>query len=248
MRNQLVSVIESLKADRRLASFDEPEIKQNIVLRILSMLGWDIFNTYEVYLDERGCGRALYSLKVNGSTKVFIEVMHPREEIKIYERFREHFLKEKYGFVILTNGVTWWFHFAPLHDAIRWDEEKFYTIDILYQGSEDIASRFSDFLSRENVASGNALINAETASKSEQRNLIVETLPKAWDSIIEDADKTLIELISNRAERLCGYKVGAEMVERFLREHKGNFRISEPSAREQDFALTTALSPSFKEN
>jgi predicted type IV restriction endonuclease len=44
MGDQLSSFIESLKSDRRIVSFDEASTKQAVVTRLLSLLGWDIFN------------------------------------------------------------------------------------------------------------------------------------------------------------------------------------------------------------
>lgn len=248
MRNQLVSVINRLKAGR-LASFDDCEVKHVVVLPLLSILGWDISNSDEAYQHDKPCGRAEYSLMVNGITKVFIEAMKKGERLKSYEKYRNYFLREKDGFVILTNGVTWWFYFSPLHDMVKWEEELFYVIDILHQKSDDIASRFIDFLSKQNVMSGNALINAEKGLYEKMR-----LCPKRWNQIIENIENGVNEYagkslahIKRNTERVSGFKTDAWIVERFLREHKGNFRISEPSAREEDFSLTT-VSPAFKKN
>ena len=48
MKENLSSLVNQLKQDRRLASFDEAATKLTVVLHILSLLGWDIYNTDEV--------------------------------------------------------------------------------------------------------------------------------------------------------------------------------------------------------
>ncbi len=64
MQDQLISFIESLKADRRLVSFDEAATKQAIIVKLLSLLGWDIFNIDEVTPEYSVGGRRVdYSFK-----------------------------------------------------------------------------------------------------------------------------------------------------------------------------------------
>ena len=43
MQNHLISFIERLKAGRGVMSFNEAETKQEIIVRILAFLDWDIF-------------------------------------------------------------------------------------------------------------------------------------------------------------------------------------------------------------
>lgn len=48
MREKLLQLINQLKSDKRLISFDEASTKQAVILRILSLIGWDTFNIDEV--------------------------------------------------------------------------------------------------------------------------------------------------------------------------------------------------------
>ena len=48
MEERLLSLVEQLKSDRRLASFDEAATKQIVLLRIISLLWWNIYNIDEV--------------------------------------------------------------------------------------------------------------------------------------------------------------------------------------------------------
>jgi predicted type IV restriction endonuclease len=45
---QLISFIESLKTNLRLSSYGEEATKQSLVLPLLNMLGWNVFNVEEV--------------------------------------------------------------------------------------------------------------------------------------------------------------------------------------------------------
>ena len=104
----------------------------------------------------------------------------------------------------------------PLHEG-SWEQRKFYTIEIYDQDSKEITQKFIDFLSKEKVISGKSVDNAENIYRSRQKqNLIRETLPKAWNKIIDESDEILIELIAETTEKLCGYKPDYAIVERFI--------------------------------
>jgi len=226
MQNHLISFIERLKAGRRVMSFNEAETKQEIIVRILSFLDWDIFNTDEVKPEYSvGEERVDYSLRIGDANKVFIEVKKIGEELeKHQEQLLSYSYKQGVRFSILTNGVTWWFY-LPWQEG-SWEQRKFYTIDILQQESEDIASKFIDFLSKGNIDSGKAVQNAEEIYKGQQRlNILKDTLPKAWNKIIEEPDELLIDLINETTERLCGYRTDTEMIEQFLSRHKNHLII-----------------------
>ncbi len=227
MQNQSISFIENLKADRRIISFDEAATKQAVVTRLLSLLGWDIFNIDEVTPEYSiGEGRVDYSLRIGNVNKVFIEVKKIGEELeKHQEQLLEYSYKQGVRLSVLTNGVTWWFY-LPWQEG-SWEQRKFYSIDILQQESNDVVSKFIDFLSKDNISNGKAIQNAEEIYKGQQKlNILRETLPKAWNKIIEEADDTLIELINDIAERLCGFKADPELIEQFLSKHKNHLIIS----------------------
>ncbi len=227
MKEQLLSFVGTLNLDRRIISFDEAATKQAVVLRVLSLLGWDTFNIDEITPEYSVGGRRVdYSLIISNVSRVFIEVKRIGEELEIHqEQLLNYAFQEGVKLAILTNGVTWWFY-LPLHEG-SWMQRKFYTIDILQQEPEDIVSKFMDFLSRENVASGTAIENAEAIYKGQQKqNILRETIPKAWNKVVSEADELLIELINETTEKICGYKADSGMIEQFLVEYKGQLIIS----------------------
>lgn len=226
MREQLDTFIKSLKEDRKVISYDEAATKQAIILQLLSILKWNTYNTDEVTPEYSvGGGNVDYSLRVGGLNKVFIEVKRVGEELENHqEQLLNYSFQEGVKLAILNNGRTWWFY-LPLHEG-SWEQRRFYTIDILEQETEEVVSKFSDFLSKDNVASGQAVQNAEEVYKSHRKETISkDTLPKAWNKIIQDTDEVLIDLVSETTERLCGYKPNAEMIGRFIAENSNRLLI-----------------------
>jgi len=247
MQDKLISLIESLKADRRISSFDEASTKQAVVVKLLYLLGWDIFNIDEVTPEYSvGAKRVDYSLRIGNLNKVFIEVKKTGENLEDHqEQLLNYSFQEGVKLSVLTNGVTWWFY-LPLNEG-SWEQRKFYAIDILQQDSKDVATKFIDFLSKDNVASGKAIQNAEAIYKGQQKKKILsEAIPKAWNKIIEEADELLIELINDTTEKLCGFKADVEMIEDFLSRYKNNLIIHAiPPSPNQTVAQGITSTPEY---
>jgi hypothetical protein len=75
MQEQLKVFIDRLKTDRKIDTYDEAATKQAVVLKLLSLLGWDTFNIDEVTPEYSVAGKRVdYALKINNLDKVFIEV------------------------------------------------------------------------------------------------------------------------------------------------------------------------------
>lgn len=226
--SQIQSFIENLKKDRRIETFDEAATKQAVILRILSFLGWDAFNIDEVTPEYSVASQRIdYSLRIHHTNKVFIEVKKISEELeKHQEQLLNYSFQEGVKLAVLTNGISWWFY-LPLNEG-SWEQRKFYTIDIFEQQSADISEKFHEFLSRENVESGQAVTYAERIYKNQQkRQFARKSLPKAWNKLIEEPDELLIELLGETAERLSGYKTDLEVVAEFMQKHHSNLTIPE---------------------
>ena len=218
MNEKLLAFVKEVQKNKQLNSFNEESTKQGVILRMLASLGWDPFNPNEITPEYSVGGKRVdYALRYNDSNKVFIEVKKIGEELeKHQEQLLNYSFKEGVQLAILTNGISWWFY-LPLREG-SWEQRKFYTIEIYDQDANDITSKFVDFLSKENVISGEYIINAERVYKSRQKQyLIKETLPKAWDKITKEPDELLVELLAETTEKLCGYKPDSESVERFLK-------------------------------
>jgi predicted type IV restriction endonuclease len=242
MNEELFHFVETLKkrkGSERLDYSDEAATKQGIVLRILSLLGWNAFNIDEVKPEHAVAeGRVDYSLRIERKDRLFIEVKKAGEELDGHEeQLLAYSFKAGIRIAVLTNGFKWWFY-LPLNEG-SWEQRKFYMIDISQQESQDVVSKFIDFLSRDNVTNEKVITNAEEVYKSRKKESILkETFLKAWDRLISEPDDRLIELMTNKTEELCGYKPDAELVEQFLVKRVTQRAESTPQLVKSSFTPT----------
>ena len=89
------------------------------------------------------------------------------KDIRHQDQLVRYAFDEGVEIAILTNGATWWF-FLPIR-SVPWERRKVATLELNQQDSIEIAQRFIDLLSKENVCSGGAIQNAERHQVS--RNL-----------------------------------------------------------------------------
>lgn len=154
MKEELKAFIERLRREDKINHYDEEATKQAIVLRVLSMLGWDIFNIEEVtpqyYLRDF---RVDYSLRLNESNKVFIEVKRVGTDLEPYqEQLLKYSFLEGVDVAILTNGITWWFY-QPMQKG-SWQQRRFSSLNIINQELEEVVQKFIDYLSKESIKVG----------------------------------------------------------------------------------------------
>jgi hypothetical protein len=223
MRDKLLSVIQELTADlNRISSYSEVSTEQVVVERLLTSLGWDQYNIDEITRQYTlGDLRVDYALLLSRTPQVFIEVKRPQEsDLERHQKqLLDYSFRQGVPLAVLTNGIEWWFYLALTE--VSWEQRKFYTIDLSEQKPEDICDKLIDFLSKENVSSGDAIKNAERIRKSrDTKRTIVATLPKAWNQVVSDMDPVLVELLRDTTEKLCGFRPGIRDVKRFLRDYK----------------------------
>ena len=230
MKDGISEFIDKLKSDsKKISSYDEASTKQAIILRIIQLLGWntsDIDEVHPEYAVEKI--RVDYSLRLKNENKFFIEVKKPSEDLENHQKqLLQYSFEQGVDLASLTNGITWWFY-LPMK-RVMWSDRKFYTINISQQDSDDVANKFIDLLSKDNVKNGSALNNAHSIYKGEQKKRdISQTLPKVWKNIMEGSDNSFIELIANSVESMCGHKPDREIVEKYIIEQ------SKPIIREPE--------------
>lgn len=219
MTENIISFIEDIKI-KDMSSFNEASTKQIVIMRLLYILGWDIFNIDDV-IPEYSVGSMKVDYALKGKNKVFIEVKKIGEDLEKYQQqLLGYSFQEGVNLSILTNGITWWFY-LPLREG-DWRQRRFYTIDIFQQDSKEIALKFVAFISKENINNGDAIDNAESIYDGQQRsNALEDAIPKAWNRIIGEYDNILINLISDVAEKICGFRPDDEMVIQFLSKNFG---------------------------
>ena len=217
MAETIAQAVEQIKSAVSMHGLDESATKQGVVLRLLSLAGWNPFDLSEVVPEYTvGRRRVDYALMPGSPNAVFIEVKRPGENLDGHQQqLLEYCFQQGVKLAVLTNGRTWWLY-LPLQ-AGRWEQRRFLTIDLESQEPGIVERRFLEYLSREKVSSSQAVNDAEDLVESQQRaETIGKTTVEAWNHIVETPDELLVDLISETTERICGFKPEPELVEEFL--------------------------------
>ncbi len=229
MKQQIDSFIDELKSNKKISTFDEAATKQALILRLLSFLGWDIFDVEEVSPDYSVVNLSVsYALRIKNSTKALIEVKRVHEKL---DNHQKHLIglasREDVGIAILTNGVIWWFYLISAKGD--WQQKWFHSIDLLKQGADSIAPHLSDLLSKDKISKGQALKAAKALHQQKNQKIAADFVPKAWNQIISQPNKIFVELLSDTTEKLCGFKVESAQIEKFLKKHLNDWIIKNSS-------------------
>jgi len=231
MKKQIDTFIKDLKSNKKLDTFDEASTKQAVVLRLLSFLDWDIFNVEEVMPDYAvNSSSVSYALRIKNSNKVFIEVKRINEKLDNYQKSLLGFAsREGVNVSILTNGIIWWFYLTAATGSSQ--EKWFYSIDLLKQEADVFVPQLIDLLSKDKVAKGQALKTAKALNQNKKQKMASDIIPEAWNKIISQPNMIFVELLRETTEKICGYKVEAKIIERFLEKNLDKWLITKrPSA------------------
>jgi hypothetical protein len=213
---KLIEFIKKLQSDKRFSSYDEAAIKQAVVLKILSLLEWDPFDVDEVQPEYTVDGaRVDFLLRHNNTDRVFVFVKKGEELSRHQGEILTAAVQGKAKMALLTDGISWWF-FLPLLQGSA-EEKKFLALDMNAQKAEDLAEKLSDFLFRDSVISGKAQKAAEDIYNTRQKAFMVkENLPRAWDMIMKDPKRWLIDVLAEVTKQVCGHKPERATVEEFI--------------------------------
>jgi predicted type IV restriction endonuclease len=217
MEREILEFIKGIQSDERYDSFDEPAVKQGIVLKILSLLDWDPFDINQIkpeYSVEGG--KIDFSLMHKNSGKVFIGIRKGVEALREYqEELSNYAVQDKVPLVVLTDGIVWWFCLP--HLEVSPQEKRFYTMNVNERKAEEVAQNLEIFLSKENVHSGKAEKAAEEIYNARKKLLLIrQNLPKAWEKILSEPEKWLYEVLAQATNKLCGHTPDEETTKRFI--------------------------------
>lgn len=216
MEKKLIEFIESLKANKRLTSLDEASTKQAIVIKMLSLLDWDIFNVDEIKPDLVVKTHVVdYVLRKNKMNTVLISVKKVSEELDRHQKeILGSAIAEGVKLAILTNGVIWWFYLAFQEGS--YDQRRFCAIDLLRQKSNDVVPKLINLLEKSNVTSGQALKKAEAMQEARQTRVIDKALSEAWKKLLTRPPDVLIKLINETVVKISGYRAEEKVIVKYL--------------------------------
>jgi predicted type IV restriction endonuclease len=227
MNEQIANFIDALKKRPHISKCDETETKQGMILPVLQFLGWNVWDIEEVKPEypvegkkAAEGGKVDYCLRIKGKSEVFLEAKRPGEDLeKHQEQLLDYSFREGVDLAILSNGILWWFY-LPRKKG-HWKDRKFYAIDVIQQATDIIVEKFTRLLSRQLVQSGEALREAKSIDEQQGRQKkIAETLPKAWNKLINDGDVRLYDLLKETTESMCGFRPDDEDVKKMINHHK----------------------------
>lgn len=143
MKEQLTTLTEKIKTLKdRIRS--EEATKQSMVLPLLHILGYDIFNPEEV-IPEVSCDisnkgdKVDYVIANNGKHEILIECKDCHQNLNNHiNQLRKYFVASEARFALLTNGIKYLF-FSDHDKANIMDEKPFYSLDMMDLSEDDIS-------------------------------------------------------------------------------------------------------------
>lgn len=248
MKKKISSFVKDLKSNKKLSSFDEASTKQAVVLRLLSFLEWDIFDVEEVYPNFSDDGsQVAYALRIKNKNKVFIDVKRTDEKLDNYQKQLFSFaVQQGTELLVLTNGVEWWFYISS--EKGNFLQKRILTIDILDQEPDIFIPHFIDLLCKSNVSKGDAAKAAKTIHQNQKQQLAAEFLPEAWNQIVSQPNKILIEILSETTDKLSGHKPDSKVVEKFITKRLDNWIIKNIPKSQPLPAADLPATPAAKED
>ena len=219
MEQQLIEFVDGIKSNKQVGSFDEASTKQAIVLRLLFLLGWDIFNVDEVNPNlGNETQQADYALSIKNTRKVFIKVVRPKETLDPYqEKVFEYASKKGVEFAILTNGIIWWFYLSSNKGNAL--QNRFVALDFLKQKANDIEEQLTAFLKRDEISKGSSLKGATDILRKRLQQAAQKAIPEAWSKILSEPHEVLVKLLGETAEKISGIPAEKDAIVKFLSEY-----------------------------
>ena len=151
-----VAKIKDIATHAIQAITNEEATKTALILPMLSALGYDIFNPYEL-IPEMDCDlsrsgdKVDYAISFNGSIRIIIECKHHKCNLSAHApQLMKYYAASEAKCGILTNGIEYWFYSDTIKANIM-DDEPFFKFNILEMGNDAIEElhmftkeRFSD--------------------------------------------------------------------------------------------------------
>ena len=108
----IAQAVEQIRNTVSMGVLDESATKQGVVLRLLSLAGWDTFDISQVVPEYTvGTRRVDYVLRPGSPNAVFIEVKRLSENLERHQQqLLEYCFQEGVKLAVLTNGRTWWLY------------------------------------------------------------------------------------------------------------------------------------------
>ena len=213
----------------RISKMDAPTSERStirqIILPVLSALGWDVDNrngTYEVR-DEyqvsslKGSGKVDIALMgERGQCACLVEAKSPSVNLDdhVMQLFKYDASNASGTICVLTDGLEWRFY-LPREEGNP-EERQFARLRLREDQIEQIADDLRDFLSRSAVVNGEAERNAVKALKLRREEDIARRLLDLWREMLTEPDRELVTWVGKRISDQHGLSPSADQVAKII--------------------------------
>jgi len=202
---------------------NERAVSTGIDVPVLRALGWDDTNPREVqpeFANPRG--RVDYALSARAGERpiIFIEVKGVGRSAEADRQLFEYAFHEGVPLAVLTDGQTWNFYLPGQHGS--YEERRVYQIDMVERETDEIVARFRRYLEKSRIIDRTALTDAQSDYQERANGRIAaDWMPRAWAEILQQPDRELIQLLSERTEAMSGHRPAEQSLVSFLRNQIG---------------------------
>lgn len=248
------TTVDGIRVQLREGRFlNEADVSNGVIMPILHGLDWPVFTVSVVapqYPVENPAQHSAGSKTwvdfalcnpTHSKPLVFVEIKKVgtlssiQEAGKALDQLMQYAFKSGVPIAVLTDGQEWEFY-LPTKPG-NYTERQVYKLDLVERDISESCSRLRRYLAYSAVLQGIALSNAEADHQDDHRKSEIEkTLPAAWNSLLEAADESLVEVLSEKVEDLCGFKPDPEVCAEFLSAIPGG--QSSPALPEQSAPAT----------
>jgi len=214
--------IHEIKIGIKLERFpNEEAVKQGIIIRILTALSWNCWDTKIVCPEySTGSGRVDYALcDTFEKPIVFIEAKKDLEKQNdnSVRQLMEYCFEIGVRMAILTDGKEWRFYLPKEEGSYK--DRNFFTLYLLERDDDECSFRLSRYLDYQKTISKETDTKAKEDFKNKSNKKTVEQiLPQAWKRLVEDRDEDLINLLAESVSMVCGLKPDNDVIISFLEE------------------------------
>ena len=221
----LEDTIQQIQGKLRTGSFgNEASVSNGAVLPILNDLGWPVFNTAVVHpeypiqpVDQGGKKRVDFALcnPNSGKAAVFVEVKDVGKAATGEGQLFGYAFHAGIPLVVLTDGREWGFYLPA--GSGSYEDRRVHKLDLLEQDISECSYRFERYLSRIDVIQGKAFDSAKADYDNANRQAAIQqSLPEAWRKLLEKPDESLVKVLAEKVEDLCGYKPDDKLCAEFI--------------------------------
>ena len=196
---------------------NEAAISHGIVTPILNALGWDSSDPAQLvpeYSIQRG--RVDFALfGVGHQPVVLIEVKGIGRAAEGDRQLFEYAFHQGVPICVLTDGREWSFYLPSGQGS--YEDRRVYRLQLDDREPEECQRILTRYLARDRVRDRSAFEDAQRDYRDATgRREAAASLPRAWIDLLSEPEELLVDILSDKAEAMCGFKPGRSDVLAFL--------------------------------